>query len=380
MAESRSRYKSPIEQHRKRVRKIALYIGIAVLAVAAVGLLTSYLYSASHGEKWRPFSFLSGTKTAPTLPIQPSIVPVDVLVSIADGSTSVPVTSTEAAQTVPTETAAPVSTPEETAPPQSETPPVITEPPVTDEPSSAEPITEEPTPEETTPEETTTETPTEPPVETTTEEPFEFDETELSSHLKEAGLAEEALKGTQLVIVRGTTGTRCVLYCFEKGADGWQLSAAVAGGSGYLGSGGISAERKPGDQTTPAGYFALGPAYGAASSAITALDYHQLESGDVWVSDPASAHFNSLQNDHDPDADWGQSINLLTQAGIYKYAILINSNPASDPAHGCSVFLNLASSSTDGSVALREVTLFSLLQWLSPEADPHVLIYQGRSH
>ncbi len=421
MAESRSKSKSPLAQDRQRKKKIFVYAAVGVLAVLTVGLLTSFIYKTSRGEKWQPLAFLFGTTEAPTLPVSPTIAPIDVLISIADSTTTAPSASvsdttknydpfpifTEADTTAGDETAAPVTdeptavetTPEETTTEEPTTEEPTTEEPTTEEPTTEEPTTEEPTTEEPTTEEPTTEAPTteaptteaptteapttEAPTteEPTTEAPVIFDGTDLAAHLEAAGLSEDQLTGSQLVIVRGTENGRCLLYFFEKDGEGWSMTSAVAAANGNLGEDGIRSDKLPGDKVTPAGYFSLGPAYGMASSAITSMEYHQLQSGDIWVTDPSSAFYNSLRNDHEPDADWKHGISMVTQDGTYKYAVLVQYNmPETDPARGVGVFLNMNSgSSTDGSIGLMEVTMFTLLQWLSPDADPHILIYRGQN-
>ena len=405
MAESRSKSKSPLAQDRQRKKKIFVYAAVGVLAVLTVGLLTSFIYKTSRGEKWQPLAFIFGTTPAPTLPVSPSIAPIDVLISIADSTTAAPSASTsdgtknhnpfpeftEADTTAGDETAAPVTgeaTQEETTPAETTTEEPTTEEPTTEEPTTEEPTTEEPTTEAPTTEAPTTEAPTteaptteEPTTEEpTTAEPVIFDGTDLAAHLEAAGLSEDQLTGSQLVVVRGTENGRCLLYFFEKDGESWTMTSAVAAANGSLGEDGIRSNKLPGDKVTPAGYFSLGPAYGMAPSAVTSMEYHQLQSGDVWVTDPASAFYNSLRNDHEPEADWKNAISLLTQDATYKYAVLVRYNmPETDPARGVGVFLNMNSgASTDGSIGLMEVTMFTLLQWLSPDADPHILIYQGQ--
>ena len=61
----------------------------------------------------------------------------------------------------------------------------------------------------------------------------------------------------------------------------------------------------------------------------------------------------------------------------FKYAVLIQYNTSPiDPALGSAIFLNVATDQdSNGSIGARESTLFALLQWLTPESDPHILIY-----
>ena len=368
MAESRSKDKSPLAQDRNRKKRIVLFSLLGVLALICVILLTSYLYTTKRGEKWTPFAFLFGTSAELTLPYSPTI-PLDILIPIAEGET--PTFPTRAPSDISeddtqggffteasdnSETALPESSPEETT---SEAP--TTEEPTTEEPTTEAPVTEEPTPEETTTEEVV------------------FDEADLAAHLAQAGLEESMLEGTQLIVVRATSTSEGIVYFFEKGSDGWVFAAAVPNANAQLGEGGISGVRSAGSSVTPSGLFTVGPAYGTASAAITAMEYHALLSGDVWVTDPKSSHYNTLCNLHEVDQDWTSSIELTKQPDIYKYAIQVNYNaPEADRALGTSVFLNVtAGTPTDGSIGLKEATLFSLLQWLSPEAAPHILIYRA---
>ena len=390
MAESRSKDKSPLAQNRQRRKKIIFFSILTLVAIICVYLLTSYLDKSSRGEKWRPFAFLFGQTEELTLPHSPTI-PLDVLISIANSTTKAPTSPSVIQSTAESpadtkgEDPSAATREEPTATEEIITIPVTeaatTEEPTTEEPTTETPVTEEPTtPEPTTPEPVpeTTEADTEP--EETTEAAEPFDETDLSSHLKEAGLPEDQLEGTKLVVVRCLKDGHCTLYFFDKAADAWSLAAAVPASNGKYGAGGLSVDKLPGDKTTPAGYFELGPVYGMQPGDITKMPYHQFQSGDVWVTDPASKYYNSLQNDHDPAADWKQSISLLTQDETYKYAVLVAYNhPEADPARGTSVFLNVGTGNpTDGSIGLKEATLFTLLQWLSPDTDPHILIYQGQ--
>ena len=398
MAESRSKDKSPLAQDRNHKKRIVLFSLLGVLALICVILLTSYLYTTKRGEKWTPFAFLFGTSAELTLPYSPTI-PLDILIPIAEGET--PTFPTRAPSDISeddtqggffteasdnSETALPGSSPEETTSEAPTTEEPTTEEPTTEEPTTEEPTTEEPTTEEPTTEEPTTEEPTteapvteEPTPEETTTEEVVFDEADLAAHLAQAGLEESMLEGTQLIVVRATSTSEGIVYFFEKGSDGWVFAAAVPNANAQLGEGGISGVRSAGSSVTPSGLFTVGPAYGTASAAITAMEYHALLSGDVWVTDPKSSHYNTLCNLHEVDQDWSSSIELTKQPDIYKYAIQVNYNaPEADRALGTSVFLNVtAGTPTDGSIGLKEATLFSLLQWLSPEAAPHILIYRA---
>ncbi len=356
MAESRSKEKSPLAQQRARRLRILLIVVGSVFTMLLVFLLTSFLYKSGRGEKWEPFAFLFGKTqeaTLPPLPTMPSEL-ISSLIGETDTTGETP-SASESAVSETSESAAPETTPSESE---------------SDETTSQE--------------ETTAETETSPVESQSREESGDDpqDVHDLKTHLQLAGLEESALIGSQLVVVRGEGESRCTLYFFEKEEDKWVLSSAVPAANGVLGKDGIRLLKEPGDKVTPAGYFALGPAYGMSSSAVTSMEYHQFQSGDVWVTDPASAYYNRLANTHQEDMDWVGSLSFLSQLDAYKYAVLINFNPGgASNTSGTSVFLNVQTGDeTAGDIAVREATLFSLLQWLSSEEDPHILIYQYETH
>ena len=398
---------SPIRP--KNTKQNVLLFAGTLLVIFLVYLSTSLIYKISRGETWNPFSFLTRSTTEAQLPTVPTI-PVNVLTSTppkTPAGPTLPVLTTTALDTA--ETSAPSDDSKETLttedgsgestdatgetdatdvtddteePTEEPTEETTTEEETTEEPTTEEPTTEEPTTEEPTTEEPTTEEPTteEPTTEEpTTEEPFTeatYDFTLLADHLRAAGMDESALTGTQLIVAQGSFGGNCVLYFFEKTDDEWALTQAVPGAKASISFTGVSASRPAGSTNTPAGYYAVGPAYGQGPSAFTAIPYQQIQEGDQWVTDPDSAYYNQLAG-ADVKKDWKSSMDLSVMSDAFKYALLIqyNTSPV-DPALGTAIFLNVQTDQdSNGSIGTRESTLFALLQWLTPEGDPHILIY-----
>ncbi|MBO4872410.1 MAG: hypothetical protein J5496_03235 [Lachnospiraceae bacterium] len=391
-------FASPVRPKNTK-QNLLLLLG-TVLVIFLVYLSTSLIYKISRGETWNPFSFLTRSTTEAQLPTVPT-VPVNALTSTppkAPNDPTLPVLTTTALDT--SETSAPTEDTEETTTeavsgestdatdetdvteePTEETSEEPTEEPTTEEPTTEEPTTEEPTTEEPTTEEPTTEEPTteEPTTEPTTEAPsteWVPDFTVLADHLRLAGMEEADLKGTQLIIARGSFGGECLLYFFEKTGDDWVLTDAVPGAKAEISFTGVSTSRPAGSSNTPGGYYAIGPAYGQGPSAFTAIPYQQIREGDQWVTDPDSAYYNQLAG-ADVKKDWKSSIDLSVMSDAFKYALQIQYNTSPiDPALGTSIFLNVQTDrESDGSIGTRESTLFALLQWLKPEGDPHILIY-----
>nr|MBQ6242392.1 hypothetical protein [Lachnospiraceae bacterium] len=390
---------SPIRP--KNTKQNILIFAGTLLVIFLVYLSTSLIYKISRGETWNPFSFLTRSATEAQLPTVPT-VPVNVVTSTppkTPNDPTLPVLTTTALDTA--ETSAPPDdskepltteansgessdateetevtdvTEESTEEPTEETTTEeeTTEEPTTEETTTEEPTTEEPTTEEPTTEEPTTEEPTT--EEPTTEETYDF--TLLADHLRAAGMEESDLTGTQLIIAQGSFGGDCVLYFFEKTGDEWSLTQAVPGAKASISFSGVSTSRPAGSTNTPAGYYAIGPAYGQDPSAFTAIPYQQIQEGDQWVTDPDSAYYNQLAG-ADVKKDWKTSMDLSVMKDAFKYALLIQYNTAPvDPALGTAIFLNVQTDQeSTGSIGTRESTLFALLQWLTPEGDPHILIY-----
>ena len=137
---------------------------------------------------------------------------------------------------------------------------------------------------------------------------------------------------------------------------------------------------KEGDGCTPAGYFALGPCYGEDVSSPTAMEYHQIVDGDCWVDDPASVFYNQMVHagTDGERRDWRSSEDMYKLLRYYHYMCVIryNMDPIV-PGAGSAIFLHCQAgdSDTSGCVSTKDATVFAILRWLTPDADPHILIY-----
>lgn len=63
----------------------------------------------------------------------------------------------------------------------------------------------------------------------------------------------------------------------------------------YVGSNGVTAQKREGDKATPAGTFHILFAFGTATQDLS-IPYTQIQSGDVWVDDTSSHYYNTLQH------------------------------------------------------------------------------------
>jgi L,D-peptidoglycan transpeptidase YkuD (ErfK/YbiS/YcfS/YnhG family) len=118
--------------------------------------------------------------------------------------------------------------------------------------------------------------------------------------------------------------------------------------------------------------------YGVLANPGVGYAYHQLVCGDWWDEDPTSATYNTFQHvpcESSPPFG-GDSEALWTSVPAYDYFAVIDYND--DPVvagAGSAIFLHVdIGGPTAGCVSLPEADLVSVLDWLSPAADPMIVI------
>ena len=190
----------------------------------------------------------------------------------------------------------------------------------------------------------------------------------------------DQLKGTQLVVVKATQTPDCLIYAYEKKNGIWTAREEVAGEPGKTGKKGVKPNSEWWSWYTPAGYFGLGPAMGAAEYEETGLDYRQIKKGDHWVDDQKSKYYNKFYQESWNDKDWYGSEDLYDLLWVYYYCIVIqyNMDPI-DPALDCAIFFHVKKPDTEegsgGCVTAQEWVLQFMFRWLDKNEDPHILIY-----
>ena len=172
--------------------------------------------------------------------------------------------------------------------------------------------------------------------------------------LTAANLKAEDLKGTQAIFVE-SQGTAAKVYFFEKSADGqWTRQFDIV--DGFVGTGGVSDNVGPADDTTPRGTYNIEYAMGTNMSPGTALEYYQIQYGMNWVTDPASVNYNRLVDASSP-VDYTSCQQLYEYTKSYPYAVVFdyNRDPV-DTTKGCAPTAAWVSprtpwaSSSDGSI------------------------------
>jgi L,D-peptidoglycan transpeptidase YkuD (ErfK/YbiS/YcfS/YnhG family) len=186
-------------------------------------------------------------------------------------------------------------------------------------------------------------------------------------------------RAAQLVTVEAATAstTHATLRLWRRSGGCW----VAAGGpfAARLGWNGVSADRREGDGTTPAGTFRIHPTmYGNEPDPGVAFRYRRLRCGDWWNEDASSPTYNTFQHvpcgRAPPFAVKSEGMWENPRAYPYLAVVEFNMRPVV-PGRGSGIFLHAQTGrATNGCVSLARAHLRRVLRWLRPEAAPHIAI------
>lgn len=184
---------------------------------------------------------------------------------------------------------------------------------------------------------------------------------------------------TQLITVDSPaySSTTATLTAWQLEGGCWQ--AVFGPWTARVGTTGVSDNKKEGDGATPTGAFSIGATmYGTNPNPGVTYAYHQLSCGDWWDEDPASADYNTFQHvSCGTTPPFGGDSEALWQIfPAYEYFAVIDYNVApAVPGAGSAIFLHVdTGSATAGCVSIPVADLTAVLDWLSPTANPLIVI------
>lgn len=198
--------------------------------------------------------------------------------------------------------------------------------------------------------------------------------------------AAAVLSGSnQLIIVttadwNATTGT---LQRYDKHLLRWRAVGqpidVVIGRTGLAWGRGLHGpqngpQKREGDGKSPAGVFALGTAFGFASTSDSKLPYLPLRETSECVDDTASTFYNQIV-ERTPAADWKSSENMRA-VPQYKWGVVVSHNAPPVAGGGSCIFLHIWSgpqSTTSGCTAMGEEDLVTLMRWIDPTHSPRIV-------
>jgi L,D-peptidoglycan transpeptidase YkuD (ErfK/YbiS/YcfS/YnhG family) len=138
--------------------------------------------------------------------------------------------------------------------------------------------------------------------------------------------------------------------------------------------------KREGDGRAPAGVFAVGPAFGYAGDAATALPYAPMDAGDWCIYVPASPLYNTIVDAADVGAAAVEGSTEPMRRDLhadgdqrYRLGFVIEHNTAAVPGAGSCIFAHLwkaPGAPTAGCTAMADPAMDALLGWLDPARAP----------
>ena len=200
----------------------------------------------------------------------------------------------------------------------------------------------------------------------------------LANRLASTGAARQLV--TVVSPYRGSTqGT---LQLWRKRSGCWRAFAGPW--TAWLGQRGVSANKREGDRTTPAGAFGfLSTMYGIAASPAVRYRYHRIVCGDWWVEDPRSPWYNRFRHVRCGSKPRFRvtSEDLSRSPTAYRHLAVIayNTDPVV-PGRGSGIFVHASTGRpTLGCVSLPLPQLLTLLRWLRPAQRPLIVMGTRRT-
>jgi L,D-peptidoglycan transpeptidase YkuD (ErfK/YbiS/YcfS/YnhG family) len=194
-----------------------------------------------------------------------------------------------------------------------------------------------------------------------------------------ANAIETPAGARQLITVETQTArtTYAELRTWRRPGRCWLPAAGPY--SARVGRNGVSANRREGDGTTPAGTFPIGATmYGTAPDPGVRHAYRRLRCGDWWNEDPRSPTYNSFQHvpcgRKPPFAVTTPGMWQQPRAYPHLAVVEYNMHPVV-PGRGSGIFLHAQTGrATNGCISLRYAELVAVLRWLRPADAPLIAI------
>ncbi|HVA04162.1 MAG TPA: L,D-transpeptidase family protein [Acidimicrobiales bacterium] len=182
---------------------------------------------------------------------------------------------------------------------------------------------------------------------------------------------------TQVIAVSasGYGQTTATLTAYQQDAAGWHQVfgpwQARVGYNGFAPPG----QKREGDGRTPSGSYGFDFFFGVFGNPGVRFPYRSVTGRNlVWDDDPSSPLYNQWV---DTDtANPGATPEPMDQTPVYDYGAVISYNTSPTvPGSGSAIFLHVSDgAATTGCVALPTSELLAILRWLSPSAQPRIIM------
>ena len=164
----------------------------------------------------------------------------------------------------------------------------------------------------------------------------------------------------QVVLVDSSGSSAAVRACRRTGSG---YTTDLGPYYGHVGRNGVTASKREGDMSTPAGVFPLRGGFGVyGNPGLGVGSWLRVDAADVWVDDRSSCLYNTHQRTP-AGGRWASAEDLYNQPA-YNYAQIVGYNEARTPGLGSAIFFHVdKGAGTAGCVSLPTQSLLAVLRW-----------------
>ena len=188
----------------------------------------------------------------------------------------------------------------------------------------------------------------------------------------------------KVVVEASGSSATLTLYTYLDGSWQQQMQASAA-----IGSNGITSSKAEGDHQTPAGTFPILFAF-SDTAQTTKLPFKTIGADSVWVCDPSSAYYNTLQSSSSTAKDWADgsgaekmSVKFSRQSSTACICFGFNgdgqSRGSAKSGGGSALFLDGVGASGNmnsgyGDIKISGADMTQLLSLLDPGLNPVIVV------
>ena len=164
----------------------------------------------------------------------------------------------------------------------------------------------------------------------------------------------------QVVLVDSSGSSAAVRACRRTGSG---YTTDLGPYYGHVGRNGVTASKREGDMSTPAGVFPLRGGFGVyGNPGLGVGSWLRVDAADVWVDDPSSSLYNTHQRTP-AGGRWASAEELYNQPA-YNYAQIVGYNEARTPGLGSAIFFHVdKGAGTAGCISLPTQSLLAVFRW-----------------
>ncbi len=201
---------------------------------------------------------------------------------------------------------------------------------------------------------------------------------DLSKFIGDYGYSFENLSFDHLIVVDTDTNSGANVYCYQKNDNDiwWNIAGEnkPITDKGFVGEKGPDYDIKPGSKKSPLGFYSLGEGFYIGEKPDTTYSMFEITDDTYWVTDPGSAYYNTKVEGTDKK-DWSSADHMISLKDKYKYGIVVEYNTYNiDNSLAGAIFMQCGTATTQGSIAVPEKTMKTILEWLDEDSKAYIYI------